>query len=115
MREAALELLEAEARNIARQRLLEVQWHVVQSTAPTQCSTELTALLKQASAVHVSNVLELSSGAGHDAAMLAAITPVAMLFVRCKDGVSHHPDESVQIDDIAVALAVLRDFLRLVC
>jgi allantoate deiminase len=115
VREAAVEMLAAEAGNIAHQRLLEVQSQVVQSARSIQCSTELTALLKHACAAHVSNVLELPSGAGHDAAMLAEITPVTMLFVRCKGGVSHHPDESVGTDDVAVALAVLRDFLRLVC
>ena len=39
--------------------------------------------------------VRLPSGAGHDAVALAALTPVAMLFVRCLGGVSHHPDESV--------------------
>jgi allantoate deiminase len=36
-----------------------------------------------------------------------------MLFVRCKDGISHHPDESVRPDDVAVALGVVVRFLRL--
>jgi len=55
----------------------------------------------------------LPSGAGHDAAAIAAITPVAMLFVRCKKGVSHHPDESVSEKDIRVAISVMNDFLQL--
>jgi allantoate deiminase len=36
-----------------------------------------------------------------------------MLFVRCKDGISHHPDESVRADDVAVALDVVVRFLGL--
>jgi len=38
---------------------------------------------------------------------------VAMLFVRCKDGLSHHPLESVAADDVAAALKVMDKFLRL--
>ena len=54
----------------------------------------------------------LVSGAGHDAAMMAAIVPAAMLFVRCRGGVSHHPDESVDEADVAVAIDVVERFLR---
>jgi len=90
-----------------------LDWQVVQSTSSVQCSKELSALLKEASVLHVPSVLELPSGAGHDAAALAAITPVAMLFVRCKDGISHHPDESVAEADVLVAIRVLVRFLEL--
>ncbi|MBW5815982.1 allantoate amidohydrolase [Yersinia kristensenii] len=48
--------------------------------------------------------LALPSGAGHDAIAVAECWPVGMLFVRCKGGVSHHPDESVTCDDVAKAL-----------
>ena len=62
---------------------------------------------------HQRRIVRLPSGAGHDAAILARITPAAMLFVRCKGGISHHPDESASRQDVRVALAVLNDFLRL--
>jgi acetylornithine deacetylase/succinyl-diaminopimelate desuccinylase-like protein len=58
-------------------------------------------------------VVALPSGAGHDAAVLAVLTGVAMLFVRCRGGISHHPDESVTAEDLAVALDVLRRFFTL--
>jgi allantoate deiminase len=48
--------------------------------------------------------LRLWSRAGHDAMAVAAVTPVAMLFVRCEDGVSHAPDERVTLADVAVGL-----------
>jgi allantoate deiminase len=54
----------------------------------------------------------LPSGAGHDAAILAPLVPVAMLFVRCREGLSHHPDEFVSLQDIGVALQVTVEFLR---
>ena len=48
----------------------------------------------------------MPSGAGHDAMILAARMPVAMLFLRRPGGISHHPDESVLTRDVAAALAV---------
>ena len=44
---------------------------------------------------------------------MAGLTDVAMLFVRCKGGISHHPAESVTEGDVAVAIDVLGKFLEL--
>ena len=49
-------------------------------------------------------VITLPSGAGHDAIAMAERWPSAMLFVRCKGGISHHPAESVTADDVALAI-----------
>jgi allantoate deiminase len=56
--------------------------------------------------------LRLPSGAGHDAAMLATIAPAAMLFVRCRGGVSHNPAEHVEAADVDVALDVLERWVE---
>lgn len=52
------------------------------------------------------------SGAGHDAAVMAGLAPMAMLFLRSPGGVSHHPDEAVRPDDVAATLDVLVAFLH---
>ena len=49
-------------------------------------------------------VRRMPSGAGHDAVPPARVTDTAMLFVRCAGGISHHPDESVSLDDVAMAI-----------
>ena len=54
----------------------------------------------------------LFSGAGHDAATMAGLTDVGMLFVRCKDGLSHHPDESITAGDAGTAARTLLRFMR---
>jgi acetylornithine deacetylase/succinyl-diaminopimelate desuccinylase-like protein len=59
-------------------------------------------------------VEHLPSGAGHDAAELAGITPIAMLFVRCPGGISHNPAESVSPGDVAAAIEAMGRFLVLV-
>jgi allantoate deiminase len=55
----------------------------------------------------------LASGAGHDAAAMATVAPMAMLFLRSPGGVSHHPDESVRPEDVVVALDVMIRYLEL--
>ncbi len=55
----------------------------------------------------------LPSGAGHDAMILAEVTDVGMLFVRCgAGGVSHNPAETVSAEDAGLAADALLDFLR---
>ena len=49
----------------------------------------------------------LPSGAGHDAMEIAAMLPIGMIFVRCRGGVSHHPDEHADEADIEVGARVL--------
>ncbi len=53
----------------------------------------------------------LPSGAGHDAMAFDKIIPFAMLFVRCRGGVSHNPAEFASADDIDIAARVLSTFL----
>ena len=77
------------------------------------CSEKLSALLGESVKQRQKKTIHLSSGAGHDAAVMAGITPTAMLFIRCKDGISHHPDESVKTADVQVAFDVMNDFLQL--
>jgi allantoate deiminase len=55
--------------------------------------------------------MAVPSGAGHDAVVLSSITPVTMLFIRCRGGLSHHPDEHVSPGDLRVALEIMVDFL----
>ena len=59
------------------------------------------------------DVRHLPSGAGHDGIAMAAITDVAMLFVRCGNGgISHHPDETMTVDDIDIAAKAFMDFVE---
>jgi len=81
-----------------------------------QPAVELNAALRERLARAVSAagfpVHHLSSGAGHDAMILAPVVPSAMLFVRSPGGISHHPEESVLLDDVAAALEAAVRFAR---
>jgi len=56
--------------------------------------------------------LHLPSGAGHDAVAMAHLCPSAMLFVRCKGGISHNPAESITVEDADVAARVLIEAVK---
>lgn len=111
VRDAAAAALRERAEAIAAARGVELEWRPVQETAAVACSPELTEPLAQAVADTGHPVVRLASGAGHDAATLAAIAPVAMLFVRCAGGVSHNPAESVERGDVAAAIDVMTRFI----
>jgi allantoate deiminase len=109
---AAVKALQIKAQTIANRRGLKLIWAPVQQTAAVQCDKTLTQIFSKCVAQCGFEVLQLSSGAGHDAAELSAICPVAMLFVRCKGGISHNPAESVKTADVRVAIEVLADFIQ---
>ncbi len=86
-----------------------VQKHLVPATP---CDAALQNLWKQSIERIGIPVQYVASGAGHDAQEMAHVCPVSMLFVRCKDGISHHPQESVCMQDIHIAAKVTMEFLR---
>jgi allantoate deiminase len=109
----AIERLRARSGEIAAASGIEVIWDLVQENRSVPCSNELIQRLAQAIESLGHPVWRLPSGAGHDGVMLSSLTPIAMLFVRCKDGISHNPAESVAEEDVAVVVEVLSQFLEL--
>src|SRR5262249_28671890 len=111
IRHSAQTQLKRAALKVAKRRGIKVTWKNVNDAPAVDCSEKLSADLARSVRQRQKTLLRLPSGAGHDAAVLSKITPVAMLFVRCKGGISHHPDESVNVDDVRIALEVLTDFI----
>lgn len=110
-RAEACRLLHERAAEIGAARGVPATWQIMQESPAVPCAPHLAALLARAIEETGYVALALPSGAGHDAVAMAALTPVAMLFVRCKGGISHHPDEAVAEADVAAAIAVLSRFL----
>jgi allantoate deiminase len=108
---AAVERLKAQGTAIATERSLGFEWKTLQDTNSTPCDPRLNAALRVAIQRVTGDVVDLPSGAGHDGVTLSRLCPVAMLFVRCRDGLSHHPDEYVDPLDISAALRVAAEFL----
>jgi allantoate deiminase len=110
-RVAAVAALRTRAAEIAAARGMEVEFEVVQETAAVACSPALGDALAASVRACGHRELRLTSGAGHDAAVIAALTPVTMLFVRCAGGISHNPAEAVAHADVAAAIEVVSRFL----
>jgi allantoate deiminase len=112
VRTAAVERLRLEAQEIGARRRLEIEWAPRLDQSAAAMDPQLVAVLARALDAAGAPMTVMSSGAGHDAMVLAAYMPAAMLFIRTPGGISHHPDESVNEGDVAVALATGMNFLN---
>jgi allantoate deiminase len=112
VREAAIAVLEATFAGIVERRGVALAIDRFHDAAAVSCDAALSEQL--AAAVARAGVAPrlLPSGAGHDAMALAALCPIAMLFVRCERGISHNPAEAISAQDADVAVRVLLDVLR---
>jgi allantoate deiminase len=111
-RAAALADVEARIFTIAAMRRVRASIAKSHEAVAYACDPNIVAGLAQAvEAVGVPPRL-LPSGAGHDTMAMGALCPAGMLFVRCKDGVSHNPLESITVEDCAIGLRALTQFVR---
>jgi allantoate deiminase len=111
-RAAAVTRLREQAALAGEARGVGVEWKELLDQPAVACDTALSERMARAVGAAGVRPSRLPSGAGHDAAVIAAIAPVAMLFVRCAGGVSHHPDESVTESDVALAVDALARFVE---
>jgi allantoate deiminase len=75
------------------------------------CAPWLMAQIRQAIAKTEPLAVDLPSGAGHDGGSMSRITDIGMIFVRCRGGVSHNPEEYVSPEDIERGAAALFSFV----
>lgn len=111
VRQEAGTKINAFARDIAAKMGLglEIKRTYAQPAAP--CSPDLIAPLTRAIGEAGGLGLHLPSGATHDASAMADLCPISMLFVRCRGGISHHPDEWTSPEDMGAAVDVIARFL----
>jgi allantoate deiminase len=112
LRKAAIEQIRHEAQRIAAARKLEVTFEPFHETVTTPCAPHLQELLAGAIGDVGQRAIRLPSGAGHDAQIMARLCPAAMLFVRCRGGISHNPAEYASPADIGIATAALVRFIE---
>jgi len=109
----AVDALHAAAKEAARSRGLEMEWTTMLQNPAVPLDPGLTATLAEAVRRAGHPVHELPSGAGHDAVVMSAVCPAAMLFIRCEGGISHNPAESVSAPDVAAALQAMAGLVAL--
>ncbi len=108
----AIEDLVAAFATLAARRHVRVKVEKFYDEPAVTCDPALVEALAAAVARVDVRPHRLASGAGHDGLAIAALCPIAMLFVRCKGGISHNPAELITTRDADIATRVLLDFLR---
>jgi allantoate deiminase len=107
VRRAAVTTLQTQAATLTAARGLTMAFEPFHEEAATQCAPALQQALAGAITALGHRPIRLPSGAGHDAQMMARLCPSAMLFVRCKGGISHNPAEYTSPNDMGLAIAAL--------
>jgi len=97
---------------ICEKRKIRIEIENLQELGVAQCAPWLIEQMERAVAAEGLRVRRLPSGAGHDGMALHAIADIAMLFVRCKGGISHNPAESSSAEDAVAAAGVLSRFIE---
>jgi len=112
LRNDAVMTAESEVRKISEKRKIRCDIEHLQSLGVAACAPRLIAQLERAVGAKGIRVRRLPSGAGHDGMALKDLADICMLFVRCKDGISHNPAESITEADAGAGAAVLLEFIE---
>jgi N-carbamoyl-L-amino-acid hydrolase len=99
--------MEEEAKKIAAELKLEIDFKEIWYSPPVKFASECVAAVKQAAEDLGFSNREIVSGAGHDSVYLSRVAPTAMVFVPCKDGISHNEIEDAKPDELAAGCDVL--------
>lgn len=99
--------LELECAKIAQESGLELEFKEFWYSRPVRFDPECVAAVRNGAEQLGFSSQSIVSGAGHDAVYLARVAPTAMIFVPCKDGISHNEIEDADPEDLAAGCAVL--------
>ena len=97
---------------IAGRRGVQVRTEVINADAPAACDARVVEALSSAAQKHGLASQRMVSRAYHDSLFMACIAPTGMLFIPCRDGVSHRPDEYASPEALAVGTLVLAEALQ---
>jgi ureidoglycolate amidohydrolase len=110
-RDRVMQTIETACDSIAAERNVSIHFDLLNADAPADCAPAIIEALSQSCRKHSVNFMPMVSRAYHDSLFLARIAPVAMLFIPCRNGYSHRPDEYAHPDDIARGTLVLAETL----
>src|SRR5207245_71578 len=97
--------------DIAGRRGVTVNVETINADAPATCDPSVVDALSRAAAAHGLAYQHMVSRAYHDSLFMSRIAPTSMLFIPCRGGVSHRPDEYASPDAIAAGALVLAEAL----
>jgi ureidoglycolate amidohydrolase len=110
-RDAVMRTIETTCDSISDKRRVSIRSELLNADAPVDCAPAIVEALSQFCRKHELNFIPMVSRAYHDALFIARIAPVAMLFIPCRNGYSHRPDEYAAPEDIVRGTLVLAETL----
>ena len=110
-RDGVMREIEDARQSIVARRQVSVQSELVNADAPANCAPAVVEALSASCRKHNLNFLPMVSRAYHDSLFMSRIAPTAMLFIPCRNGYSHRPDEYAFPEDIARGTLVLAETL----
>jgi ureidoglycolate amidohydrolase len=110
-RAAAMEKIEEAGQAIRTKRRVSIQTELVNADAPANCAPIVVEALSASCRKHHLQFIPMVSRAYHDSLFMSRIAPTAMLFIPCRNGYSHRPDEYASPEDIARGTLVLAETL----
>lgn len=110
-RDGVMSEITSAAEGISRKRQITVQTEVLNSDAPADCAPEIVEALADSCRGHHLKFLPMVSRAYHDSLFISRIAPTGMLFIPCRNGYSHRPDEYASPEDIACGTLILAETL----
>ena len=110
-RDQATRAIETAAQQISERRAVSIKVTLLNADAPAECAPEVVGALRASCRTHRQNFLMMISRAYHDSLFMSRLAPVGMLFIPCRNGYSHRPDEYASIEDIAQGTLVLAETL----
>jgi ureidoglycolate amidohydrolase len=110
-RDGVIEQMERAGKEIAVKRKVSIGTELLNADAPADCAALVIEALTRAAEKHKINAQRMISRAYHDSLFISRIAPVAMLFIPCRNGYSHRPDEYASPEDIARGTLVLAETL----
>jgi allantoate deiminase len=112
VRRGAAKALLSALSEIAARRRVEVEAETYQENPAVALDRGVIDTVAEAIAACGCEPMRLASGAGHDAMIMAKLCPSGMIFLRCKDGISHNPAESITVEDADLGVRVLLETVR---
>jgi len=110
-RDGVMEKIESAGKAMAEKRQVSVRSELVNAASPALCAPQVVGALSEACRKHNLKFLPMVSRAYHDSLFISRIAPTAMLFIPCRNGYSHRPDEYATPEDIARGTLVLAETL----
>jgi len=110
-RDTVMHEIESAGQGIAQRRQVSIRNELLNADAPATCASIVVKTLSDACRKHGLDFLPMVSRAYHDSLFMSRIAPTGMLFIPCRNGYSHRPDEYASPEDIARGTLVLAETL----